>query len=114
MDRKDIIKELLDLSKVHLKATMEEDWAIWERTIRQKEVVYREAERLFKEGILQEEEEKLLHEISTLEDRTKNELLRKRDETGKAILHGKLTRAGLRSYKQGQQKPDRRRLSIKC
>lgn len=113
MDGKDIIKKLLSLSEALLKATTEEEWAAWERIIKQKLMLYKKLEKVSK-GIFDQNGKEGLHRLKTLEDRIIEELLNKREQTKQAILQIKMNRKGWEGYRKEFKSPPRRHFNIHC
>lgn len=112
MNRKNIARELLLLSRRHLQLAEEENWNAWEVVAGQKEELYRELQQL-KDPSLDTYEKAVLFEISALEEQLKEKLNKKRDEARQALVKINRFKSGLQSYRQVKKKGSGRHFCIK-
>ncbi|MBE9547612.1 MAG: flagellar protein FliT [Proteobacteria bacterium] len=112
MVKKEIFKKLLSLSKKHLHLVADENWEEWERVADQKEKLYRKLGQLPVESV-DDKEMEIISEIRKLEEETKKELDKKRDEVKQRLLKINRTKSGLKGYREATKKVSGRRLGLK-
>ena len=108
-----VLKDLLSLSKMHLRFVMEEDWDSWEGVIHKKRGLYRELARC--QGMLIPAQEKdLFSEIQKLESETKEALLKKRTETEQELSVIRRGKKAFKGYGDVGRKHSGAHFGIKC
>ena len=113
MNKKAIVKKLLSLSKTHLHLVAGENWEEWESVADQKGDLYKKLKRLNNRS-LHEEEKKVFFEIEKLEEQTKEELNKKRNEAEQEL--GKINRAkdAVKGYRKANKKGSGLHFDLKC
>ncbi len=99
MHNKDILKNLLSLSRTHLQLAFEENWEKWEQVANRKEYLYGELERL-KDMPLDDGYREAIREIKRLEEQTKEQIDRKKKETKLELEGIKRVKGALKGYRQ--------------
>ena len=99
MHNKEILRNLVSLSKIHLQLAFEENWGKWEQVANRKEYLYGELEPL-KNMPLDDEYGEAVREIKRLEEQTKEQIDRRKKETKLELEGVKRVKGALKGYRQ--------------
>ena len=106
------LKKLLSLSQIHLKLVLEERWEDWDAVADQKKDLYKRLMALRGPSV-SSEERVIIDAIRGTEEKTSEELIRRRAETRKELVEIDRYTGGIKNYRQSHHKSSKRHFIIK-
>jgi hypothetical protein len=105
------LQELLDLSRIHLQLTREENWDRWEDIASKKEALHR---KMTASGTVIDKNSQTVLEISKLEKELFDLIKQKRDEVKTRLLEVRRSKKAISVYKKAGLKKGNYHLGISC